>query len=62
MSARTLALALSLGVLALAGCKSAELGESYRAHYTTTPPPGAVVPPYPAPQTVQPPLVIPQSK
>jgi hypothetical protein len=43
MSARTLALALSLGVLAVAGCKSAPLDDIYRAHYTTTPPPGAVV-------------------
>jgi hypothetical protein len=61
MSARTLAFALSLGVFVLAGCKSAPLDDVYRAHYTTTPPLGAVVLPYP-PQTVQPPLVIPQPK
>jgi hypothetical protein len=60
MSARTIALALSLGVLALAGCKSAEPDNSYRAHYTTAPPPDGVVLPYPPPPINPPPLTLPR--
>jgi hypothetical protein len=60
MSARTIALALSLGVLALAGCKSAAPDNSYRAHYTTTPPPDGVVLPYPPPPINQSPMVLPR--
>ena len=66
MRNRTFALTLSLGVLALAGCKSTRPDDAYRARYTTTPPPGAVVvpaaPPSPAPpETAQPPLASPSS-
>jgi len=56
MSARTLAIGLSFGVLALAGCKSAPLDDAYRAHYTTPPPPDGVVLPYPPPPINQPAL------
>ena len=57
---RTIALVLSLGILVLAGCKSATSDDAFRAHYTTTPPSGAVIlpatpPPAPA-ETAQPPF------